>query len=232
MRRERRLDDASSERFKDIYLKSFPPSSRVSVQKLLAGISEGKKWLFTARAEGGLAGFALTMPLPGTGAHYLEYLAVAPRFRNRGVGSRLLASVRRRLSREDGASGLIFEVKPDDHPRQSENALRKRRIEFYRRGGARLVECAPRYRAPDLARGGEVDYRLMWLPLRQRTETPCGGALKELIRSIFVHGYGLRRDDPLLKAVLKGVLRQPRKAGLTAGVRRENIPPEGGMSEP
>jgi ribosomal protein S18 acetylase RimI-like enzyme len=226
--RKKRLDGASSERFKDIYLKSFPPSSRASLQKLLGGISEGDRWLFAARWDGGVVGFALTMPLPGTGAHYLEYLAVAPRFRNRGVGSRLLASVRRKLSREDDASGLIFEVKPDDSPRPRENGLRRRRIEFYRRNGARPVECAPHYRAPDLAGEGAIGYRLMWLPLRQEAETPCGGALKKLIRGIFVHAYGRRRDDALLKAVLRDVLRLPRKAG----VRRENIPPEGGMSEP
>ena len=208
VRRGRRLQEAALRRFKQIYLKSFSPSERVDFRKLLGRIAEGKEWLFGAWSEGELLGFAVTIPLPGTDAHFLDYLAVAPQFRNHGIGSTLLGAIRRQLRAAGNASGIILEVKPDDHPRETENALRKRRIEFYRRNGARLVECAPHYRAPNLAGKGAVGYRLMWLPLSDGGQPPCGALLRRLIRSIFIQGYGRTDDDVLLRAVLKGVLRR------------------------
>jgi ribosomal protein S18 acetylase RimI-like enzyme len=203
---ERRLDAVSLKRLKAIYLKSFPPSERDAFPKLVQHVSEGRGCLFTARLGGELVGFAVTMPLPRTDAHFLQYLAVAPRFRDRGIGSKLLGTVRQRLRRAGDASGLILEVEPDD--RAPRKALRKRRIEFYRRNGARIVECAPHYRAPGPAGQGALDYMLMWLPFRGTAETPCGAVLRRLVRSIFVYGYGCHADEPSLRAVLRGLLRR------------------------
>ncbi len=208
MRRERRPDEATRARFIRIYLASFPPSSRVSTRKIMACVAAGKRRLYAARAEGALVGFALTAPLPGTGAHYLEYLAVAPRSRSRGVGGAILSALRRRLGRARAATGIIFEVKPDNHPDAAENALRRRRVEFYVRNGACIIKCAPRYRAPDMATGGSARFLLMWLPLRNGAEAPCGDALKGLIRGIYLHAYERGADDTLLRSVLRGVLRR------------------------
>ncbi|RMF31066.1 MAG: N-acetyltransferase, partial [Chloroflexi bacterium] len=133
----------------------------------------------------------------------LEYMAIAAGFRGRGIGSALLRHILDTLRLTEHISGLILEVEPKEQGTQEEKALRKRRIQFYRKNGAHLVECAPRYRMPNLAGYGDVEMRLMWLPLREKDITLSGRKLRDCIIKIYRYCYSRSSDDPLLQTVLK-----------------------------
>src|SRR5215472_10926659 len=102
------------------------------------------------------------------GVRFLEYLAVDADHRSRGVGGVLLDRLRAESSGDDpggpGGPGIVFEVEHPDHGPDGERDLRLRRIDFYRRHGAAVLEGVPCFRAPRLDGDGTLPYRLMWLP--------------------------------------------------------------------
>jgi ribosomal protein S18 acetylase RimI-like enzyme len=187
---------------KDIYLEAFPPAQRMDFEALLATAENGRRRLFTAEAEGEVAGFAVTIPLPDTSFHCLEYLAVNREQRGLGAGSTLLRAVLGDLSTRENASGLILEVESDGVGSETEREVRRARIAFYRRNGAHMVDAVPRFLAPDLAEGGTLEMKLMWLPSGNGPSRLSGSELRTGIRGIYTQSYGLPPDDPLVESTL------------------------------
>lgn len=201
------LDDALTGHIRPIYLDSFPPEERHNFDDIVAGIQAGRLWLFTAERAGRLAGFAITMPLRGANVHLFDYLAVAEEARGNGVGSALIQALVDALRADGGVSGLLLEVESDEASLPTDRALRQRRIRFYERHGASVIEAALSYRAPNLAGPGSVPMKLLWLPLRPGAGAPAGPMLRDVIIRLYQQGYGRPLDDPLLQEVLNGLER-------------------------
>jgi GNAT superfamily N-acetyltransferase len=210
-----RLEEPARARFAAIYEPSFPPSERDPTADLLAGIDAGRRHLDLACEDGEILGLAVTKPLTLPGTAVLEYLAVDPDRRNHGIGAVLLDGLAARLAAAAGpqARGYILEVELPDAPTGPGADLPRRRIGFYQRNGASLIECAPAYRAPDATGSGTVPYLLMWLPVApspapavsatsSSTTAPTGELLHDLVNAILTESYELDPDDPLVAAVL------------------------------
>ncbi len=181
-----------------IYAASFPATLQMDFAELLATVAEGKRWLFTAQRAGRVAGFAVIMPLPGLDVYLLEYLATDERCRSQGVGSALLGEIAACLRKLGGAAGMVLEVESDEEKRPDQI----RRIEFYRRNGAEIVQGALQYRAPNLAGPGTLAMKLMWRPLDSLGQTLCGERLRACITGIYTASYDLAPGDPLIAATL------------------------------
>ena len=82
---------------------------------------------------------------------------------------------------------MIFEVELPEEADGEERTLRERRIGFYLRNGASIVDCAPRYRTPNLA-GEDEPFRSSSCGFHSRTRRrpELAGELPA----------PLRRDDP------------------------------------
>jgi ribosomal protein S18 acetylase RimI-like enzyme len=202
--RQARLDPGAADRLAGIYEVSFPPSERENTADLVASIAAGERLLYVARRDAELIGFAVVFSLDDLSVALLEYLAVDPQERNAGVGGALLTHLRTNLGSDSGALGMVLEVEPAEEVDREESTLRKRRIGFYLRHGASVVECAPRYRTPNLERRGEtVPFTLLWVPLS--TEAPqklAGTHLRRCVEAILTESYELSRDDPLVREVV------------------------------
>jgi len=84
----------------------------------------------------------------------LDYFAVAEKRRGSGIGSRFISLVRDYWSDK---SGIIIECEsPDTARTEGEKAVRKRRIDFYLRGGAENTTV--RWRILGMR------YNILWLP--------------------------------------------------------------------
>lgn len=195
-----------SDQVRAVYEQSFPPSQRCDFSRLLAAVCDGARWLFMAKAGDRVLGFAVTLPLPEANAHMLEYMAVAKSYRGQGIGAKLFSAVRDAVRSTGGAAGVILEVEPDDQGTKAQKEARRRRIRFYCRNGAHIVECAPRYRAPDMSRRRALRMKLMWLPLQGSGATLSGGPLRDCVRAIYVRSYERAGNDPLLTAVLSDLV--------------------------
>ncbi len=200
------LDPKQTEQFRAIYVSSFPAPERGDFDELMGEIGRGTRLFFTALAGKDLIGFAVTLRLKPTNIHVLEYLAVEQASRNRGIGARLLRHAGETLKASSRASAIILEVEPDDEGAPDERQLRARRIGFYRRLGAKTVDCAPRYRAPNLAGPGTVNFRLLWIALSNSADVPTGAQLRDTLLNLYTQSYDLAPDDPLVVASIQDLV--------------------------
>jgi GNAT superfamily N-acetyltransferase len=147
----------------DLYETAFPAAERVLVSKhllALKGVPDvpGEHHMLAALdGNASFAGLARYQVLPDLGAAYLWYLATAPELRNQGVGTKFYQEIVRRVTGPAGWAGLralVIEVEiparagegegvagaAENSAVAAERALAQRRIAFYRRQGARLME--------------------------------------------------------------------------------------------
>jgi ribosomal protein S18 acetylase RimI-like enzyme len=203
---EQSTDPAALDAVRVIYESSFPPEERADFDGVADAVRAGARRLFVARdGDGAVAGFGVTRSMEPAGAHLLEYLAVAEGRRDGGLGGNLLDGVVGALRELGEAAVLLIEVEPADDGPDEQRPLRARRLGFYERHGARVVECAPGYRAPRFDGPGELRYVLMWVPLADGVEPPRGEGLRAMVAALLVDGYGLDPDDRLVGAVLGGL---------------------------
>lgn len=195
----RPYEDSARDAFAAIYEESFPPSERDDTGELLAGL-DGRRRCWMAWEGGVPVGLAVVFRLEGLPVEFLEYFAVDSRLRSRGLGASMLARLRPEL---EGAEAVLFEVERPQDATGAERAIRERRINFYLRNGATIVECAPNYRAPDLADETKtLPFTLMWLPLAAGAPpAPAGSLLRRSVVAVLTQSYGLDSADPLVDAI-------------------------------
>ncbi len=101
-----------------------------------------------------------------------------------------------------GVRGIIFEVESVEGAEGAERDLRRRRIDFYQRNGAAIVDCAPLYRAPATNSGATLPFTLMWLPVRGAPPRVAGDLLRGCVEAILAQSYGLDPSSPIVRQVL------------------------------
>jgi ribosomal protein S18 acetylase RimI-like enzyme len=199
--------ERETRQFATIYEASFPPEERDDTQSQLAKLYRGGKDCYLAVDGEWLLGLALVSQFTDFPAAYLEYLAVDPSARNAGIGRRILDYLRHDLANggRPDVKGVIFEVeRPEDAKDDAERELRERRIVFYQRAGAVLVDGAKNYHAPSAIDDGMLYYLLMWLPVIPGAQQPAGTRLRACVTAILAEGYGLGADNPLVRELVNG----------------------------
>jgi GNAT superfamily N-acetyltransferase len=203
------LSPEAVSQFTAIYEASFPEPERDDVRSLLSGIAAGRRTCYLALDGSAVTGLAVLVTLPRSSVRYLEYLAVSPPARSLGIGGRFMNRLRAELAAPDAGAvappGIVWEVEVPDEVGGDERELRRRRIEFYLRHGAGLVDCAPEYRAPSLSGAGPLRFLLMWLPGPAGPARLEGRPLSGIAGEILTWGYGLEARDPLVTSVLAGL---------------------------
>jgi len=128
----------------DLFELSFPTAERVLVSTFVRALaapdgSVSHTLLAGVGPEGDLVGMADYQIFPAQRAAYLWYLAVQPDRRGAGAGSEIYRAVLARLPSK--VCALLLEVeKPLLVPEVSERQLAERRIAFYHRLGAQILE--------------------------------------------------------------------------------------------
>jgi ribosomal protein S18 acetylase RimI-like enzyme len=197
--------ERETRQFTAIYEASFPPEERDDTQWQLAKLHDGTKDCYLAVDGDYLAGFAIVSQFTDFPAVYLEYLAVDPAARNAGIGRGILDQLRHDWSNGErpDVKGIIFEVeRPEDARDDPERELRERRIGFYQRAGAALVDGASNYHAPANTDQGTLHYLLMWLPVVPGAPTPTGARLRTCVTALLAEGYGLGQGNPLVRELV------------------------------
>jgi GNAT superfamily N-acetyltransferase len=127
----------------DLYETSFPPSERILVSAFLnilkeksQGLATGLHLIAVIDSQDRLVGMLLYELNPDAAAALLWYIAVSPDVRGKGIGARVYRKI---LEDIDPViyKALLFEVEIPENEHLEGNAWR--RIQFYRRQGARLL---------------------------------------------------------------------------------------------
>ena len=111
-----------------LYLQAFPAAERKSLRRILQQRRLGREKVFVIRRNGKFAGLLMTMESPDL--VQLDYLAVAKKERNSGLGTEALMLFRQMLA----GRPLLAEIESPFEP-EADQALRRRRRDFYLRAG-------------------------------------------------------------------------------------------------
>jgi GNAT superfamily N-acetyltransferase len=190
-----------------IYQASFAPSLKEPFPSLIEPVMRGCTALYLASSDRRVGGFALATPLGIAKVNYMPYLAVDMALRGRGIGGALLRCVVQDAYWCTGATELLWEVERPD-PGAGPHDPDRRRIAFYRRYGAVLLERVRDFQMPSLAGPGTVPGALMWTSVVDRDPlTP--DEIEAYVVALFDLAYGRDRDDPLVAAVVRSIEKEP-----------------------
>lgn len=180
---------------------SFPPAQRQPFREFLQAVDDGYYHLFLGLQAQNLVGFAAVNDLDCGSVFLLAYLAVDPQTRSGGYGGQLLAFVQAYLCAQ-GVRAMLLEIEAVAEASLDPSDPRRRRLAFYQRHGARLLDFP--YRAPDLSdpqAEQSLAMDLLWLPCTDQAPVPSRDELRICVRSIYLGDYGLSHDHPLVTAL-------------------------------
>ena len=201
-----------------IYEEAFPVDEREPLPHIVAGIharrenpSVATSHFWVALDRTGVWGIALFGYHAPARLGFLSYLAVHSHARGHGRGAwlyhQVLAGVvaDARTAGHAPTLGTCFEVeRPAEAVTPGDRAMRQRRIGFYRRQGARLLEGLD-FTAPPLAPGlAPVPYHLMFHPADPGPALPENALAQAVTETVLAYGYGLAPGDPYYRLPADG----------------------------
>ena len=189
---------------RQIYEEAFPAWQRVPWDELVRLETDPARIQKAMLETGTVLGFFVASRLVAMPWWFLEYFAVIRERRDHGLGGLLWDQLMNDLG---GASrpSIVLEVEPpEEEPDASqERLLRQRRIAFYERRGAQRLHLS-QYWVPHLTGEGKDRLELMVVPAQEET-MPHLEDVQQLVRSLYVDGYGLPADDPLIEDAVKAL---------------------------
>jgi GNAT superfamily N-acetyltransferase len=179
---------AAVDQARAVYEAGFPAAVRAPFAELLAVRADERTQLLLA-ADDEVLGLTLVRDLGDTRWSFLRYFVVTAERRGQGVGGRMWAALCRDLAGR-GRELLLFDVEDPDDPAAAghEAYERRRRVTFYQRLGADLVDFAA-YEPPP---HGEDDTAS--LPLRlmaARLDVNGGSSPPRLLPAAAEHAVGV-----------------------------------------
>jgi GNAT superfamily N-acetyltransferase len=190
------ISPATVDAAREIYEAGFPAAVRAPFGDLL-GVRGDERTQVLLDTDGDGLGLVLVRDLGDTGWTFLRYFVVAAERRGQGVGGRLWSALCADLAAR-GSTRLLFDVEDPDDPTADahEAEERRRRVVFYRRLGADLVDVAS-YAPPHHGEPGTlpIPLRLMAAALdaaggSSRLELDARAA-DGLACTVLLHRYGV-----------------------------------------
>lgn len=183
----------------EIYLASFPDGEVQPVGLVAERVSQGLSRLYVGRQNGEVALMALLWPLKGTDFILLDYLATKAPYRSLGLGSLFLKEMGQVLSRRQ----QYFIIEVDNPAYGSDQELRLRRVNYYRRNGAKVLKGVD-YILPPIQKEQPMPMLLLVLPEYNGSKMEAG-LVKTLITQIYQELYFRDKDDPILNSFLHAI---------------------------
>jgi GNAT superfamily N-acetyltransferase len=174
-----------------LYEEAFPVQERISIAWMRRKLRSDTTQLWGGYVAQELAAIALLDTLPESKAMLLGYLATASHLRNQKLGSRLLEHVIGLAMAQSQL--LILEL---EHPdRGDDRELRRRRVSFYQRFGAKLLKDMV-YLLPALDGHTQTEMVLMVVDPMDRRCLPSM-LVRQLVRELYTWVYQQDPGDPI-----------------------------------
>lgn len=188
-----------------VYEAGFPVALRAPFEALL-DVERGERSLALTTGAGPVLGLALVRNLPGTAWTFLRYFVIAAERRGTGLGGVLWRMLTEDLVQRH-STWLLFDVEdPDDRAASAgERAERERRVRFYQRLGASLLDVSG-YQPPAHGEPGAtvIPLRLMAARLgAAESPQPERPELADMVRAVYSGRYGAGPESPLVAATLR-----------------------------
>lgn len=196
----KRLRSSSEAEFSDLfslYEEAFPGSERKPVDVLRRMLATEQYYFLLATESEVTVGFAIACVLSSGTAALLEYMAVAPSQRRRGIGAQIVRAAAQAVNAP--AVSLLLEVE-SDRIESPERLQRARRKQFYRSLGGREL-CDLSWIMPPVIATLPPQMEMMalgpivgFIPRHQ---------VRQWLAEIYVDVYGQNADDPRIDAMVR-----------------------------
>ncbi|UTW53073.1 GNAT family N-acetyltransferase [bacterium SCSIO 12827] len=143
-----------------------------------------------AEQAGQVAAFSIVYRSDHQDFALLEYFATTPALRNQGIGGRLLDHV----LTDQGDTPVLLEVEAPPPTDQSGDSMESRRIGFYRRHGARVIEDFG-YILP-LKTAGTPPPMVILIGAAEHLTSISAASLRDWLGDIYENVYGVDRSSP------------------------------------
>lgn len=187
----------------EIYAASIAARERKPETWICAMVDAPEYRFWVMKGAGRVIGFSILFLPPAERFGLLEYMAVAPERRNRGVGSKLFKQTMERAGTLDGRSLPILLEVDSDREACSDQQIRVRRQHFYRRlGCVRISGLHYILPLPGQGPAPEMDVLVYSAePLRQLPKRE----LERWLRTIYRDVYHRSADDPRIAQMLQNM---------------------------
>jgi GNAT superfamily N-acetyltransferase len=193
------LNDVKSDDFGEaisIYVDSISAAERHSVDVIKERVANKKERMFIGRLDNEIVMVALIWPLTKTKFILFDYMAVKEKYRNEGVGSSFVKNI----FKIGQIKNKTFVLEVDDPQDGDDRGIRKRRVQFYKRNGAKEIKGV-KYFLPPLQGNSPTQMIIMLISPRNEAHMP-GQLLKRLFKLIYKELYSRNESDPLLKSFI------------------------------
>lgn len=187
-----------------IYRQSFDISEQVPLQNLLPQAEKEfqEAHLLSVHFQGQVAGMISVFVSQNAPLAYLDYLAVAPELRSRGLGSAILAGLRRYLLSQptwklEPLLGICLEAADPSEEGIDDSTHRERirRIDFYVRNGGFVLDHVD-YFAPQINPNLQPPkYCLLVLPCQPGWIPQAREDVRLILDTILLYGYGISQNQ-------------------------------------
>jgi predicted N-acetyltransferase YhbS len=193
------IEDKAFEAAIEIYLAAFPPEESQPVPVVTERVRQGLSRLYVGYLGQEVVSMALLWSLQGTDFILLDYLATSPAHQNKSIGAKFLQEMYARLKE----SGKYFVIEVEDPDFEPNRELKRRRLEFYRRNGARQLK-ATGYILPPIQNEIATPMRLLVMPELPQKELEAE-TVRKLIRQLYRELYGRDENDPILNSFVNKI---------------------------
>jgi GNAT superfamily N-acetyltransferase len=183
-----------------IYASSITPREQKPEEWLRAMVAAPEYRVSIAQSAGRVLGFSILFVPPGEGFTLLEYMAVTPEKRGHGFGGELFRRTALHSLAPDGARlPVVLEI-DSDREASTDQALRTRRAQFYRRLGCVKI-AGLEYSMPLHGAGAPPEMDLMIHPSEPPAPLPRP-TLRRWLQIIYRDVYRCSPDDPRIGAMV------------------------------
>jgi GNAT superfamily N-acetyltransferase len=198
-----KLTDFSSTEFEcslEIYKSSFPSNETRPIERVVEMLKRDKNYqLFIYLKDNSVVGISLMYIFRSLGIGLLDYMAVKSNYQRQGLGREIFEGTFKKFASDihDGI-GLVIEIQRENAPNLQEREInvRKNRIRFYVRMGAKILERV-NYFLPPIQYGTEPEEMyLMIKPLDEIHYLPKESVL-QYIEAIYSTIYQYQAKDLL-----------------------------------
>ncbi len=188
-----------------IYDEAFPSNEKHPIDLIQNRIINGHSKLFVGIIDGEVVCMSLIWNFNDLEFVLLDYMAVSSNYRNNNLGSQLFQFLSNRVRKLN--KYMIIEV--ENYLFGSNTLERKRRINFYFKNGAYILEDF-NYLLPSLDGTYPTEMILMVSP-KYKEDILKGEQIKELVIRLYVDLYEKNTSDKLLNTIIN---RTPNKIKL------------------
>ena len=184
---------------KELYRNSFSAVERRPIKKLNEMIKNDENFhLYLVKEDIVVIGFALVYELQNEKIALLDYMVINNLFHRRGIGSKLLQYCIDAVQSKD-FPGILLEIQIEDVDDPNEQKIRKDRIRFYKKFGAKTFENVEYFIPPQSGNVAEKMH-LMIIPFNGLDMVPKK-SVEEFVRKMHLEIYYSKRFDLIEKTV-------------------------------